>query len=285
MKNTSPCVEQTWNQSIKMTFSDTFSVAYRHGSTLPKAALHPLKTPKGHVLTGFEMSDHVWHRALWFTIKLINGANYWEELEEYGVQTSLAEPQVRRISESLTKIEHDLVWTSKSTGTVFRERREIFSSVDAEGINHLEWESDLLAEQDLILDRTPFTTWGGYSGLAFRGSREMHEARFMIPGGEKVELLTGKSLDWVVLEGKMDGGADEKVSLGIVDDSQNPNSPSPWYCKSSNGFTFMNPAFIFHGPLSLKKGEHLRFRYKIVFRDGVWTSDEFQKIADQFRNQ
>ncbi|HEV8378205.1 MAG TPA: DUF6807 family protein, partial [Tepidisphaeraceae bacterium] len=60
----------------------------------PKPFFHPLSTPAGHCLSIFEPHDHPWHRGLWFTIKLINGENFWEENVEHGTQKTLAPPTV-----------------------------------------------------------------------------------------------------------------------------------------------------------------------------------------------
>ena len=59
----------------------------------PKPFFHPLCTPAGHCISIFEPHDHPWHRGLWFTIKLINGENFWEENVEHGVQKTLSPPK------------------------------------------------------------------------------------------------------------------------------------------------------------------------------------------------
>src|SRR5437773_4262742 len=60
----------------------------------PKPFFHPLHTPAGHCLTLFEPHDHFWHRGLWFTIKFINGENFWEENDAFGTQRTLLPPAV-----------------------------------------------------------------------------------------------------------------------------------------------------------------------------------------------
>ena len=47
--------------------------------------VHPLASPSGAVLTRDAPDDHPWHHALWFTIKFVNGENFWEEVPPYGV--------------------------------------------------------------------------------------------------------------------------------------------------------------------------------------------------------
>ena len=48
---------------------------------------------------------------------------------------------------------------------MFRERRQIGYQPIDDRAYALDWETTLTAQADLTLDRTPFTTWGGYGGL------------------------------------------------------------------------------------------------------------------------
>ena len=49
-----------------------------------KPFFHPVSVNGGTSLTNFRPEDHPWHYGLWFSWKLINGANYWEENRETG---------------------------------------------------------------------------------------------------------------------------------------------------------------------------------------------------------
>src|ERR1700761_8879226 len=115
-------ITQRFDHSIELAADGSAACAtYRHGSTLPKPCLHPIVTPGGAVLSGFEMSDHVWHRGLWFTIKFINGTNFWEEQSPFGVQLSRSAPVCEMIEDGAVRVTHAIDWTSESTGAVIRE--------------------------------------------------------------------------------------------------------------------------------------------------------------------
>jgi hypothetical protein len=276
VKDDSLRFRQRWDDRI-----DVGSCAsYRFDRALPKPCVHPLVTPRGHVLSGFEMSDHVWHRGLWFAIKFVNGANFWEENSPFGVQVSDAQPRCEMLAAAVLRITHRLHWMSDATGLVIRETRVLIFRGDAV----IDWSTQLCAAQDLVLDRTPYTTWGGYGGLAFRASRELHEASFLLPGGETVSGIAGQRHEWCILQAKVDGGPDQQVSIAMVDHPANSRTPSPWYCKSGNGFDYMNAALLFHEPMSLKRGDVLRLRYRVMWRDGAWSADEFAELAGDFRN-
>ena len=264
---------QIWDDRVEVGACAT----YRFGPALPKPCVHPLVTPRGHVLSGFEMSDHVWHRGLWFTFKFINGANFWEEHDPFGVQVSRGQPVVELLDPRRLSITHRLRWTSEAAGAVLQETRTLMFRGD--GI--IGWQTQLTAVTDLVLDRTPYTTWGGYGGLAFRSARGLHDVNFLLPGGETVSGLAGQPYPWTVMQAKVDGGAAQQVSIGMIDHPENPRASSPWYCKSGNGFNYMNPALLFHEPMSLKEGDVLRLRYRVMFRDGLWTPDEFAAAAEQ----
>jgi len=82
----------------------------------------------------------------------------------------------------------------------------------------------------------------------------------------------------------VDGGLEQKVSFAIVDHPGNPRSPSPWYAKCG-AVNYINAAFLFHEPMHVKAGEPLRFRYRVVYRDGLWDADGFAALAAAYREE
>lgn len=254
---------------------------YRYEPELPKPCIHPLTTPSGRVLTGFEPSDHVWHRGLWFTIKFVNEENFWEEREPFGTQENLEEPVVEQVGETGCTVRHRLAWTRPNGERIMREDRTIQLEDRGDAIA-IDWSCDLIADADAVLDRTPFTTWGGYGGLAFRMTRELHGLRYLTPEGISEEPLTGQNHAWLGMDGKLDGGPDIRAAVATFDHPDNPRWPSPFYAKAQNGFTYMNPAILFHEPMHLAKGETLSLRYRVLVKDGLWELDELAAESERF---
>ncbi|MCS7033919.1 MAG: PmoA family protein [Phycisphaerae bacterium] len=255
---------------------------YQHQPGLPKPAIHPLRTPSGLVISGFEMSDHIWHRGLWFTFKFLNGDNFWEEGPDTGAQETLGIPRATIVSGQQIRVEQQLHWKNKRGHPVIRERRVLNFIRHGGTIWQIDWSTDLQASEKLLIDRTPYTTWGGYGGLAFRASRELHEACFLLPDGTQVEKLAGERHPWTIMQGRLDGGAARFVSIGFVDHPRNYRAPTPWYNKSGGGFSFVNAAIVFHEPISLEAQERLSLRYAVFVRDGLWQPGEFAAIAEEF---
>src|SRR5580704_7793235 len=135
---------QSWDDRIEISRGrELTSAAYQFSSKLPKPCVHPLITPAGHQLSGFEMSDHVWHRGLWFTIKFINGTNFWEEQSPFGIQVSQSQPLAEAIAPDTIRITHLLDWNAQATGAVFKEKRVLTLRNSADNIGAIDWTTSL----------------------------------------------------------------------------------------------------------------------------------------------
>ena len=277
------CFRQTYDGRIDLHAADGSPVAsYRFDPQLPKPCFHPLFTAAGRQIAGFQMSDHPWHRGLWFAIKFINKTNFWEENPPLGIQQTVAQPQCQFASPRAVRIAHALRWTSQATGPVIDETRQMIFTAESDGTRIIDFSSSLMPLQDLELDRTPYTTWGGYGGLTFRASREVHGTGFLLPDGQTANAIIGQSHPWVLLRGLVDGEPEARVSIGMIDYPANPRSPSPWYGKAGQSYDFFNAAFLFHEPMTVQRGRVLNFRYRFVYGDGWWEAPQLAALAQAF---
>jgi hypothetical protein len=243
----------------------------------PKPFFHPLCTPAGHCLTLFEPHDHVWHRGLWYTIKFINGENFWEENEPFGTQQTLLPPSVTHGEGGSVTVAHEQRWERPNgAGAVFAERRRFLYAPEGDDAYHLDFETELTAQADLLLDRTPFTTWGGYGGLVFRGNRNWQQTRLLFSDGSTSDRPTGIPADWADLSGKLDGGLKISGGVALFDHPENPRHPSPWYGATGAGH-YINAAFLFHETMNVAAGQTLRFRYRVLVHDNVWEKDRLHE--------
>lgn len=242
----------------------------------PKPYFHPVRTPSGQLISLTEPADHLWHRGLWFTIKFINGDNFWEEKRPFGTQRVAGIPVIHHASPDDTELRIDLDWLApRGNEPVIAERRTIRSRVVDDAIV-IDWQTELTAERDLTLDRTPYTTWGGYGGLSFRGSRSWLVNRFLLPGGP-VDRPAGQPGPWCEMSGPVDGGADLTAGLAILDHPGNPRYPTPWYAGGAGSGNFLNAALLFHEPLTLGQGDTLSLRYRVLIHDGIWDAKRLER--------
>lgn len=276
-------VEQHFADRVCLTApGDKAATVYRYGSHLPKPCVHPLRTPSGGCLSGFETSDHPWHRGLWFAIKSLNEVNYWEEYEGCGRQQSIREPTVTLPDARSARIDHRIAWVSASQGVAMEEQRSLtFRWIDAQ-TRSIDWVSQLTPQTELVLDRTPYTTWGGYGGLAMRCSREAHNTKFQTSDGNEREEVIGEGHAWCCMNGQLDGGPERFFGIAMLDDVGNPRSPSPWYGKARD-YNFLNAAFLFHEPMRAPQAVDLTLRYRVLYRDGHWTPSACETLSQADR--
>jgi Methane oxygenase PmoA len=248
----------------------------------PKPYFHPVCTPAGHCLTLFEPHDHIWHRGLWYTIKFINGENFWEEREPYGTQRTAVPPSVEHAADGRIVLGSQLAWVRPDGGSaVFHEQRRISYAPLDERSYALDFETALTAQADLELDRTVFTTWGGYGGLILRGTRNWQETRLLFPDGSTSDRPTGIPAAWCDLSGKIDGGFEQTGGAAIFDHPDNPRYPTPWYGATGAGHYF-NAAFLFHEPMNVAKDETLAFRYRVLVHDQIWDVARLQAAYEAY---
>ncbi|MEA3076760.1 MAG: hypothetical protein QOF60_1668 [Actinomycetota bacterium] len=235
--------------------------------------VHPLRAPSGAVLTRDAPADHPWHHALWFTVKYVNGENFWEEVDAYGVLRHVGPTAVH--------------WIRPDRSTVAIVDERTLTDVDlGDGAYAIDWAIDLTPQADTTFDRTPFTTWGGYGGLSLRGRPDWTDTRLLLADGSEHERVLGVSSEWCDLSGTVEGSA---AGVLIIDHPSNPRYPVPWYGSTraatygDEGWSnFVNAAFLWDSALEVAKGDTLSFRYRVVVHDGVWSHDRCAAERERF---
>jgi hypothetical protein len=248
----------------------------------PRPFVHPLRSPSGAVLSVEAPADHPWHHGLWFTIKFVNGENFWEEYGEFGTLRT-----VRVEGDAASEVRAAIEWRRPSGDIVMREERTLTVSWIDDTAYTIEWSERLVPEVDVVLDRTPFTTWGGYGGLTLRGAPDFVDTSFTTPDGVHDRLL-GERAPWCALDGvatRADGDVAEAGVL-LVDHPANPRHPTPWYASNradtyGDGWAnFVNAAFLWHEPMELGAGSSLAVRYAVVVHDGRWPAARSAEVAE-----
>lgn len=249
----------------------------------PKPFFHPLATPSGHVLSLYEPSDHVWHRGLWYAIKFINGENFWEEKPEtpWGTQKTPVPPEVTHLSNNRICIRSGVQWNTPKGKILVNEQRTFIHVPVNQHIYALDFTFALTFAEDVTLDRTPFTTWGGYGGLCMRGNRNWLKTRLLFDDNTTSDRPTPKTSKWCDLTGLIDGARDTQVGVAIFDHPSNPRHPTPWYGSTGPGH-YYNAAFLFHEPMKLSARQSLIQRYRVLVHDHVLSADQLNDLYSTY---
>jgi hypothetical protein len=252
--------------------------------TQPKTYIHPLATLDGEVLTASRPPDHIWHHGLWWSWKLINGLNYWEEDPKTGRSQGVNELTGSKFatnSDFSAQIELTFSYHPPEKPAVLSEARTLkISAPDARGCYRIDWSSVFtVGDQPVTLDRTPphkkgGVAWGGYAGLSLRFPPGIKGWAFATSEG-KMGAAQGNGEDarWVDFSG-------QKAGVAVFDHPANLRHPSPWYLNEQ--LPYFSPAILLNEPLELAAGQMLNLRYRVLVHPGALPPEQAGEEWKQF---
>lgn len=259
----------------------------------PKPFLAPLRAATGAVVTrGYPMQkdipgearDHVHHRGLWFTHGAVNGWDFWaNEESQKGVgkgRGQIALKKVNKISSGKASgaIDATFAWSGGGEALLTERRRMTFRA--GPKLRIIDFDITLTAE-------APEVTFGDTKEgtFAIRLAAELEErqppripepkrtGRMVASTGKETEKqVWGTRAEWVDYFGTIKG---EPVGIAIMDHPENPRHPTWWHSRAYGLFA-ANPFGISDfernkekkGDLTLKKGQKVRFRYRVAIHAG-----------------
>jgi len=102
-------------------------------------------------------------------------------------------------------------------------------------------------------------------------------------GGEGEANVWGKRSEWVDYSGELEG---QKVGVVMMDHPGNPRHPTYWHSRGY-GLHSINPFGVSdflndktqNGSLTIERGQHVRFRYRVVVHPGLSAA----KLAELYK--
>ncbi|MEW6071170.1 MAG: PmoA family protein [Planctomycetota bacterium] len=266
-----------------------------HSAATPRPYLFPVLGPGGVPMTRswpmaeapHEEHDHPHHQSLWFAHGSVNGYDFWQgshKNERIELAGSIRiEPASDRV-----RVHASYRWMAEEDAFVLADERTLAfaGGEDARTI-------------DFTLTLTP-----GDSPVVFGDTKEgtmavrLHPAlqlRGEVAAGtvRNSEGVTGadcwgKRARWVAYSGPIDG---RERGVAMFDHPANPRHPTWWHARDYGLFA-ANPFGVHDfegkpartGDLAVAAGEHVAFRYRLVFFAGAWTPERIEaEYADWAR--
>lgn len=257
------------------------------GPDTPKPYLHPVRAADGTVVTRLypmevvegEPHDHPHHRGIWFTHGDVNGLDFWANEPNSEGPTKKGKVVLRKIEK-----------VDNASGTI----RAVFEWQTPEGKILLTEDRTMVFGGDAQRRTIDFdVTFGaGAQAVKFGDTKEgtfaIRLAALLEEPHRRAENRTGKITNaegktgesetwgkpspWVDYSGKLDG---KPIGVAIFDHPSNPKHPTFWHVRSYGLFA----ANIFgehdyfndktrDGSMTIKPGDTLRFRYRILIHPG-----------------
>lgn len=262
-----------------------------------KPYFHPLCV-NGYDITLERPADHPWHRGLWFSWKLINKINYWEEDVAKGYskgRSYIKEVSTELHSDHSATINIKMAYAPDGDKVILEEYRTLkISAPDRNGGYVIDWKLKFFAKDTaLVFDRTPpaklggpAANWGGYGGLSYRASGMMTRPVFTSSTGWTTKHdLTGEAGDahWIDMTAAVSGTAGQLAGITIFDHVDNPRAPSPWYIWFTEGQNiFFTPALLYNEAMKIKANEKFVLNYRTYIHAGRPARSDLEKMYADF---
>jgi len=229
--------------------------------------LYPLNTPSGERVVDFAPSDHPHHRGVflaWHSMKGKVKADFWGWGEWAPTEGRVIKNRRVRLVEADSaqaklRIRND--WMVEED-VLIRELLKVIAR-ETKGAYVIDLDFQLTPTEHVTLDQTAF---GGLCAKA----RKDGKGAYTSPDGE-VKLPNPHYLkpetDWPAAEWydyTINLNSGKTVGVAVLDHPDNP--PTTWHNLAP--IAMVNPCIVAPGPVTLKKGEPLRLRYRLVVHDG-----------------
>ncbi len=253
----------------------------------------PLNTPSGEALIWNGPGDHVWHRGLWFSWKYINGVNFWEYEKPTGRPAGTIRIKSVELVDANDKraiLSYRLLFSTKPDGApvLIDEVTLRCETPKSDGSYAIDWHRKSTALSDVQLNRTPLPhepdgkPFGGYAGLSCRFSKDLGDVVVQESKGNIGMDGHGNAARWMDMTGEQDG---KTMGVALFDHPSNRDYPTKWFVvqreKATGDFNYTNAALLYDGPIELKKGETLDYRWRVLVHQ---TRTNPETMEQEFTN-
>ncbi len=267
---------------------------WNYAANLAKPYFHPVALTDGTVLTAPSPADHPWHRALWFSWKMLNGVNYWEEDPTTGQAQGLSEVRAAKVTpnaDGAARIELEVSYHPLNMPPVLTENRLIeVSAPDERGVYRIDWRGVFTAgEKEVLLEGG--TAGGGYAGLSVRIAQatdgwiliDSEGRRDVATVGDLAANTHGQRARWADFS-LVDRATQQPCGVAILTHPSNPRQPPQWHnILNANGqFGYFSPAMLWSEPYSLAAGQRFTLRYRILVHPGRADHETIEKEWQSF---
>ena len=234
-----------------------------------------------------EKKDHPHHRSLWFTHDDVNGNKHWGGGSVIEHQAFLKTECDGKTATLVTK-NHWL--DNRSKAAICSDIRTVtFGTIDSH--RYIDFDITLTAEQDKV---TISDTKEGTFAIRVPTSIDI-DSKTTDPAlggtiinaeGLKDDKAWGKRSAWVDYSGPVDGKA---AGIAIFNHPASFRFPTWWHVRTYGlfaanpfGIKDFEPELKTDGTVVLKKGESLRFYYRVILHTGDANSLDLEKMFHEY---
>jgi hypothetical protein len=295
--------------------------SFLYPDSLEKPVLYPVRAANGTIVTrGFPLNpqpgdpnDHPHHIGIWFNFENVNGLDFWNNSYAIPKEKKLlygwikTDRILKTANGSKGILSYHANWTDQQNEVLMEETTKFeFSGTGRQRI--IDRVTELKANTDVLFTDAKdgmlgirlahalqmptdkdekFTDDKGNITIVKGGTDKVANGNYVSSEGKQGNEVWSTRGRWCKVYGKM---GNDSVSVVVIDHPLNPNYPTFWHARGYGLFAanplgekiFTNGKSVKN--LSLKKGESVSFRYRIIVDEGRQTisGEVVNKLADEF---
>ena len=268
------------DKSVKVFLDGKLFTAFVHGEQKPY--LYPVIGPNGINMTrNFPMKDnvkeerkdHPWHSSVYYTHGAVNGIDFWNDKSSDQKDAKIVLDKletVDNVSPEQGRIIATHKWVAKGK-TQMTDKTEIRFSGDADK-RIIDYTVTLMASNgDVQLGDTK----EGCMAVRMHYKLRVKDmgATVVNSEGNTGKSVWGKKAKWITYYNKIGEGV---AGISMMDHPDNLRYPTPWHARdyglcaaNAFGLKYFTGNKKNKGDLTIKNGESLTFKYRLVFHNGT----------------
>ena len=314
-------VKEKNENKINVFIGKKLFTTFLYPDTLEKPVLYPIYTSNEKTITrGFpvhplpyEPTDHPHHLGLWLNYENVNGLDFWnnsyaipaEKKNQYGwIRTDRI---LKTVDGAKGVLSYHANWTNQKKDVLLEETTTFEFSGTAHQriidrltvltanteVNFKDAKDGMLGlrvAHDLEIPSKKdqkFTDDKGNITVVKVNADSIANGNYLTSEGKQGDAVWSTRAVWCKMYGRM---GNDSISIVMIDHPSNPNYPTFWHARGYGLFA-LNPLgekIFTNGKseknLTLKKGESVRFYYRIVINDDKTTlsAEQLNKMAAEF---
>jgi hypothetical protein len=241
---------------------------------------YPVNGPSNASVTSMRNGNYPHHSSLFFGCDKVNEGNYWQEGIDRGQIVSLRADIIESGGEKVV-IENECIWKRPGADAPIKDKRIITVTMISKDKYQIDFDVTMEMLLDVTINKTNHSLFSGRMDpdLAVINGGTMINAE-----GETSEKGTfGKPSSWIDFYGKRMGGIE---GMAILQHPSNAFYPSPWFTRD---YGFFSPTPMYWPKndkfTSLKKGETISLRYRVLVHSGDHEQAEIAKEFEKYKSE
>lgn len=241
---------------------------------------YPVNGPSNASVTSMRNGNYPHHSSLFFGCDKVNEGNYWQEGLDRGQIVSLRADIIESGGEKAV-IENECIWKRPGADAPIKDKRTITVTVISKDKYQIDFDVTMEMLLEVTINKTNHSLFSGRMDpdLAVTNGGTMINAE-----GETSEKGTfGKPSSWIDFYGKRMGGIE---GMAILQHPSNEFYPSPWFTRD---YGFFSPTPMYWPEndkfISLKKGEIIKLRYRVLVHSGDHEQAEIAKEFEKYKSE